>query len=336
MGKGMEAGNERVQRVVEEIIRHGWTIVEDPGDAGIAYTVGLCPTFDLPEVVVTGIALDDAYHTLRGAVHFAKGSDKPLAATGAGLTVMLAGRRYAFRAVPSPNLAHLPVVDHLYQDGSHSGRVVQMVRTDPEGRFPWERGYDAAYHPLQPLLYTPIPNIGSNQNTNLPEDEMDNSGFKRILKRTRGHIRRHGWGVIEVHGTEKEPGFAYSVGLQETFGHPEIIMCGVKLETAHTVINRVGEAIRSGGRFGDMARSTDFTNLPLVFRRVSDENVDILHVATVLRDQTGSGPVEALQAVWPDPKGLFPWDKGFDISLRMHQPPLWQSRPRPVDGPDLH
>ena len=38
----------------------------------------------------------------------------------------------------------------------------------------------------------------------------------------------------------------------------------------------------------------------------------------------GGGGFPALQCVWPDPEGLFPWEAGFAAPLRAQQPDLGQ------------
>lgn len=40
-------------------------------------------------------------------------------------------------------------------------------------------------------------------------------------------VERHGWSVVAVDGTQWTPGWCYTIGLTETFGHPElaVVMC---------------------------------------------------------------------------------------------------------------
>jgi hypothetical protein len=63
-------------------------------------------------------------------------------------------------------------------------------------------------------------------------------------------IRRFGWALQAVHGSEEEgPPFVYTVGLSG-FDHPELIVFAVSQAVAGQLLNRLGEYVRSGGRLG--------------------------------------------------------------------------------------
>ena len=78
------------------------------------------------------------------------------------------------------------------------------------------------------------------------------SGDADIDERDRNlllRLERHEWFVMKVGAGDGEPAFAYSLGLFENFNHPEISLFGLDLDTMHTLINDVGELVRSGQRF---------------------------------------------------------------------------------------
>jgi hypothetical protein len=68
--------------------------------------------------------------------------------------------------------------------------------------------------------------------TNLSQHEIG------VLQRR----EQHGWFVNLIAGDALGPGFAYSFGLYEEFGHPEIIIFGIAEETMHRLIKRCGKA----------------------------------------------------------------------------------------------
>ena len=82
--------------------------------------------------------------------------------------------------------------------------------------------------------------------TNLSEHEIS------VLQRR----EQHGWFVNRIAGNALGPAFAYSFGLYEEFGHPEIIIFGLAEETMHRLINDVGKQVRSGVKYsaGDQTR----------------------------------------------------------------------------------
>src|SRR5262245_58366688 len=75
----------------------------------------------------------------------------------------------------------------------------------------------------------------------VPEDDRDH----KLL----ADIARVGWAVLAITEDDDGPGYAFSVGLFHTLGHPEIVLMGLRPETAQRLINLMGEAIRGGQRF---------------------------------------------------------------------------------------
>lgn len=125
-------------------------------------------------------------------------------------------------------------------------------------------------------------------------------------------ISRHGWMVQGVGAGEDSPGFHYTVGLTLE-RHPEIITFGLPYQMGGTILNSVADLLRSGKRIehGSIRRDV-IQNFPVEFVRVDEEQSrDHLTMAHRLLSG-GVTPVVALQMVWPDAQGRFPWDEGFD------------------------
>jgi len=62
-------------------------------------------------------------------------------------------------------------------------------------------------------------------------------------------IERFGWYIQGVVGHEPPAlDWAYSIGLAQRFGHPELVVVGVEAEIAAEAINDLGEMVRSGRR----------------------------------------------------------------------------------------
>lgn len=73
-----------------------------------------------------------------------------------------------------------------------------------------------------------------------PRDDAD----RKVL----ADIASHGWHVIKVQQPDELPGWAFSMGLYHSYGHPEVVLFGLPLERMHTIINVVGELVASGAR----------------------------------------------------------------------------------------
>jgi hypothetical protein len=150
------------------------------------------------------------------------------------------------------------------------------------------------------------------------------SGDADIHERDRNlllRLERHGWFVMKVGAGDGAPAFAYSLGLFENFNHPEIILFGLDLETMHTLINDVGELVRSGQRFAAGDTSDQLLDgFTCAFRPVAKSQYGAHVTYTVWYYGNEEFPV--LQLVWPDMNGRFPWDGEFDERYRPDQPDL--------------
>ena len=134
-------------------------------------------------------------------------------------------------------------------------------------------------------------------------------------------IETHGWHVIKVLEGGDEPAFAYTVGLQHSFGHPELVVFGLPLDVAHSILNVAGEAIRHGAQYSVGTPTDAFLEDRLcTFCGVPDRQ---------FRNYLGwnlwfyEGPsFSALQIVWADASGQWPWHSAVDAVVRGLQPVL--------------
>jgi hypothetical protein len=136
-----------------------------------------------------------------------------------------------------------------------------------------------------------------------PEDESD----RKLL----ADIERVGWALISIMEDEQGPGFTYSVGLFHTLGQPEIVLMGLPIDVAQSLINDMGEAIRGGRRFEAGKQYDDIAaGFPLAFVGVGEQHYrEYLGYA---RWFYHGSDFPVLQCVWPDKAGRFPWEPEYD------------------------
>ncbi|QNN52334.1 DUF4262 domain-containing protein [Nocardioides mesophilus] len=152
----------------------------------------------------------------------------------------------------------------------------------------------------------------------------------RMLADVRRRIDEHGWTVQAVGAQCSVPGccssylspasddadFGYTIGLSRYRGHPELIVTGIpQLETTHP-LNLMGERVRDGERFagGDLVDDLcPCTSLVALIEVDPRKSVEYLLVANQVYRNPGGPPVRALQMVWPDQRGRFPWDWGYSL-----------------------
>lgn len=144
-------------------------------------------------------------------------------------------------------------------------------------------------------------------------------------ERIAADVRTMGWSVVGVLGDKKEPPWAYTIGLWQSYQVPELVVCGVDLESACRWLNDLASRMRDGeclptetpmyGIYGPPQR--------IVLREVRDDWMSGLLVQIPL--YYGDG-MPAEQVVWSDHEGRFPGQPGFDRKLRNKQPMLWMSK----------
>ena len=145
------------------------------------------------------------------------------------------------------------------------------------------------------------------------------------------HIREFGWHVVLVRRgvhehDEAGPSFAdpvvqaaydanftYTVGLELTFRHPEVVLVG-DWQHAHPYLNVIGDLIRDGRRFSPGDTSDELLDgFTVRFCPVGD--AVLREALTWAHWAARRGPFRALQLVLPDTSGRWPGDpayNGFD------------------------
>lgn len=141
------------------------------------------------------------------------------------------------------------------------------------------------------------------------------------LENVREVIEEHGWWVGLIDEGDGAPSFAYSIGLYEKLGHPEVIIFGLPLKTMHYILNEVGALVRKGKRFTDGASSNDvLEGYAVRFRAVTArESYARLGYACAFY---GDRAFPVLQCVWPDKEHHFPGEANAADFLAAAQPLL--------------
>lgn len=150
---------------------------------------------------------------------------------------------------------------------------------------------------------------------------------RRFLSDVSHRVRTNGWTMICTPFDGLPVLYGYTVGFERTFAHPEAVVVGLPPEIIAYVLSRLAGRLGRGERPPRNEPVDLDLNHPVVLRTIAaDISAERLKVAHALQD--GRVPVEAVQVVWPDPAGRFPWEAGYRL-LRGYQPLLYQ-----VPAPD--
>ena len=120
---------------------------------------------------------------------------------------------------------------------------------------------------------------------------------------------------------DRGPGFQYSIGFQRTFDHPEVVIFGQRAEVMHGMLTAIADELRAGRRYDDGRPVSDLLDgYVCLFRPVPPARVPDFF-GRALR-YYGHEPFAALQCIWPDLSGHYPWDPAASVELRWYQPVL--------------
>ncbi len=132
-------------------------------------------------------------------------------------------------------------------------------------------------------------------------------------------IEEYGWHVVKVFSKGGGPDFAYSIGLHESFRHPEILVVGLALDTMHQIINNIGADVKTGKTFEAGSQYADILDdYDCAFREVLKDYYPDLFGWGMSHYKGTEFP--AIQCVWPNRDHRFPWDSDSDFNFKQAQP----------------
>jgi hypothetical protein len=127
-----------------------------------------------------------------------------------------------------------------------------------------------------------------------------------LLADLKALIEQYGWAVHQVLAdpTSGAAPFSYTVGLS-ALGHPEVVVTGMPFEPAKAFLNMVGEGVRAGTSYEAGTRDASLTDHGDVAFIPAVDTSGLYAVEQVY------GEIRAVQLVWPDSAGAYPWEPGF-------------------------
>lgn len=145
---------------------------------------------------------------------------------------------------------------------------------------------------------------------------MNEENYKKINEQIYQNIEKFGWHVTGVFAGKDTPPFCYSIGIQNS-DMPEIIIFGMNIKNAGQIINYIGNLMMDGKKFKVGESYDGIIKVPVKFLNVTQENIEE-HMFGATDYHNGSS-FDALQMVWADEKGNFPWDDDFEEKFKGYQ-----------------
>lgn len=119
-------------------------------------------------------------------------------------------------------------------------------------------------------------------------------------------IREAGWSVVAVEDDGGRHVYSYTVGLTRVHGHPELLFSGADFDTAQHVLDELAGAVCDGRRLA-AGESLDRQRMGRDCVLVSVADPGRLVMAQAVYRLPDLPPVPALQVVWADEGGRWPW-----------------------------
>jgi len=136
-------------------------------------------------------------------------------------------------------------------------------------------------------------------------------------------IEEYGCHVLHIMEEESEPGYTYSIGIDKTSSHPDVIVTGLKHEVAHWMIDQFNNRVLSGEQFKpDEYYSGFLEGFDVTFKEVDKKHY--YKYFRLGRRLYKGDDFRALQLIYPSTSGLWPWDKNLPDDYTWHLPRLYK------------
>jgi hypothetical protein len=149
-------------------------------------------------------------------------------------------------------------------------------------------------------------------------------GIKTMESEIAEVVREHGWFAADIN--DGDPPFLYTIGLMQTWDHPELILFGRQSYTAHRLLSIMVDAIRNGASYREPGT---YAGVLQNDARIGVRHVDPTQHQLYLGYAMGYlsyigriGELRAMQVFWPDRTGKVPYEVGCDLEVHRLQPRL--------------
>ena len=129
-------------------------------------------------------------------------------------------------------------------------------------------------------------------------------------------IAEFGWHFIHVFDPDEDlQDFSYSVGFEQTFKHPEVMIFGLPRESSHAIISEIAEDIKNGITFKTDERLKNVIggDFEVMFKPVAQAGFDS-HLGAA--QGFYNVPFRALVMFWPDKDNRLPFDAGCENTVQ--------------------
>lgn len=132
-------------------------------------------------------------------------------------------------------------------------------------------------------------------------------------------VATYGWHCINIHPDAGDVGYAFTIGLFKSYGHPELIIFGLPGKVAHQILGIAADAAKAGNPI-DLTQPTDDLLHGYACRFAEVPRSQYREYVGFCRWYYRGDDFPLQQVVWPSRAGLFPWDPEAGPDFKAAQP----------------
>ena len=130
------------------------------------------------------------------------------------------------------------------------------------------------------------------------------------------HIKEFGWHFLFVFDPEGESvDFAYSIGFEETYNQPEVIIFGLKKDTAHAILSDIALDLKNGTILKQEQKLSEVIGggLEIMFKPVN-KSAFSKYLGTAVNYY--NKPFRASVMFWPDTSNILPTEQNCELTVQ--------------------
>jgi hypothetical protein len=136
------------------------------------------------------------------------------------------------------------------------------------------------------------------------------------MDKTEKNIKEFGWEAMYVFDehAEKQP-FLYTIGLEETYEHPEIMIFGLNRETMHNIVSDIVHDIKNGFKAPINIKTKGMLSgdFEVLFKPVQSQYLENYLGKAI---QYYQKPFRALVMLWPDKNNTLPNENDCQVDVQ--------------------
>ena len=144
------------------------------------------------------------------------------------------------------------------------------------------------------------------------EFDPDCDGADDLIGDALAQIADGRWAVTGVLGDAAHPPIAYTSGLTD-LGRPELVMTGLPPRLGGLLLDHAAQSVVGDPAFGAGSSVPARLRRPVALRAIDVIDAGSMRLTRILYGLR----FEAVQLVWPDDEGRYPWQPGYAIPTQV-------------------